>query len=305
MDVAMSEARAATAESHRTPSAASQHPQQNVSTVELHRRALKLEKAAADLLRSLTKAARNRVLDRAMLSQAEADNLEAAFRYHGGVDRYGKYYWMESYKAGFIPRILKANSEDASLAPVLKAMGETRAAAFHRRYLVADECTWGIPIAVRLFLESRSSRGGTSRMDILRIQAELQDLNKWRNLAIASDRAALLYYGGLLTTYYRCLQDISEVLGVSPAKQANGARQPQAPLLFEEDVPPPCPQTAKIITTRIAQVHHILISYDCVQYRGEEKTYHLDAHTHTYTHSGKTGPPGCHAGARHRPLSCC
>ena len=202
----LASARSSAMQPHNTAVKKQCQQQQASSTVELHRRALKIEKAAADLLQSLTKAARNRTLDRAMLSQAEADNLEAAFRHHGGVDGFGTQYWAESYKAGFIPRILRANSEDASLAPIFRAMEETRAAAFHRRYLIADECTWGMPIAVRLFLDSRSSRGGTSRMDILRIQAELQDLNKWRQQAIASDRAALLYYGGLLTTYYRCLQ---------------------------------------------------------------------------------------------------
>ena len=134
---------------------------------------------------------------------------------------------------------------------VLEALRDTRPAAFCHTYLVADECSWGIPIAVRLFLNSRSGAAHTKN-DILRIQAEVQDLNKWRQQAIASDRAALTYYGGLLTTYYRRLRVLANIMSVFPPGHVREYQM--QPIMFDEGAPPPSQQAAEIVKKRIDQV---------------------------------------------------
>jgi hypothetical protein len=84
-------------------------------------------------------------------------------------------------------------------------------------------------------------------LDILRIQAELHELNKWRQQAISSDNEALIYYGSLLVKYYRRLETLCAALSVPI---------PIGPpiVLFDERVPAPSAQAEDVVKKRLQQV---------------------------------------------------
>jgi hypothetical protein len=73
------------------------------STVELHRRALNLERAAADLLRALIEAVRLQGPSKLELSSDDVNDLEAFFQFHGGIECSGVYYWT-GVQSSLIPR---------------------------------------------------------------------------------------------------------------------------------------------------------------------------------------------------------
>lgn len=85
-----------------------------------------------------------------------------------------------------------------------------------------------------------------SKLDMLRIQSELRDLNKWRQQAVVSDRAALVYYGSLLTVYYHRLQEFALKLSVSTPSVHTA--------LFNASAVPPTEADAVVIRKRLQQV---------------------------------------------------
>lgn len=190
---------------------------ESLSTLELHRRVLRLEWAGETIIRALLQ------LDYCVekLSQQDSDNLAAAFGFHGGLKGQGAEYWLNaSGGSDWCQPIAGANPCVASLAPVLCQMKGARVAAFTRRpaYLVVDECSWGLPIAVKLFLARRNhiKRAADGRqggrllpMDPFDLRTDIMSLNKWRFQAIAQERAPLVEYGLLLTAYCKCLGEIA------------------------------------------------------------------------------------------------
>lgn len=74
------------------------------STLELHRRALRLEWVGESLLRILADSARAiQGGVSCLLSKAFRDDLEAAFRFHGGIPGEGVDYWLPKPDGG-LPR---------------------------------------------------------------------------------------------------------------------------------------------------------------------------------------------------------
>lgn len=259
------------------------------STVELHRRALALEKASDEAVASLATFLRERGAPSAGLTAEDIANLHAAFRFHADSGPESTWPGKPTTK---IPRIHSQNMSKAQLAPVIEMMCTERRAAMSHSYLIADECSWGLPIAVRLFLNSRTG----CKLDMLKIQAEVQDLNKWRQQAVANDCAALMRYGSLLTTYFTCLAAIAAAIG---------AAAPQtAVLLFPENTPSVPGNAAEIVSNRLCQVRwmpHCPLSRRCLT-----MAPHCPLSRHCLTMApltGKAGAQGRHAnhGARKVP----
>ena len=75
------------------------------STLELHRRALRLEWVGENLLTILRDAARSTGADRiaCLVNKEDRDDLEAAFRFHGGIPGQGVDYWQPKPDGG-LPR---------------------------------------------------------------------------------------------------------------------------------------------------------------------------------------------------------
>ena len=91
-------------------------------------------------------------------------------------------------------------------------MQQLRAAAFARSYLVVDECSWGLPVAVRLLLARRHAAERGRRLDATDIVQEISNLNKRRQQAVVNDRAPLVRYGLKLTEYCLRLEAIVSAL---------------------------------------------------------------------------------------------
>jgi hypothetical protein len=166
------------------------------STLELHRRAIRLEWAAESMLRALMEACKS---DQFECDQEYATDVMDALSFKGGVNGQGPDYWREA------PSITSSHTLlPGSLRSVLCKMAEARAAAFSGppSYLVADECSWGLPIATALFLARRARlQQKAPPLDSHDIHQEISQLNNWRAQAIMQDRAPLVAYGLLLTAY--------------------------------------------------------------------------------------------------------
>jgi hypothetical protein len=174
------------------------------STLELHRRAIRLEWAGESMLRAIMAACESSQFE---CSPEYATDVMDAMCFRGGINGQGADYWRDA------PRITShATSTRGSLVGVLCQMSEARAAAFSRphSYLVLDECSWGLPIATSLFLARRArAQQKAPAMDWHDIRQEITLLNNWRAQAITQDRAPLVAYGLLLTAYCARLAEIA------------------------------------------------------------------------------------------------
>jgi hypothetical protein len=75
------------------------------STLELHRRALRLEWVGENLLAVLREAVKDAGVGKVacLVTKADRDDLEAAFRFHGGIPGQGVDYWLAT-PDGNLPR---------------------------------------------------------------------------------------------------------------------------------------------------------------------------------------------------------
>jgi hypothetical protein len=133
-------------------------------------------------------------------------------------------------------------------------MTSAREKAFDRSYLVVDECSWGLAIAVKLLLARRNAAEQGRQMDAKDMRLEISNLNKWRLQTIISDKAPLVIYGLLRTIYCRTLERLVLALGVPvpPHLSPSGG----SVLLFDErEMPPsPCATRPELIRNRIKGV---------------------------------------------------
>ena len=138
-----------------------------------------------------------------------------------------------------------ASAEEASLSPALRVMQQLRAAAFARSYLVVDECSWGLPIAVKVLLARRHAAERGRTVDAADLRHVIADLNTWRKQAIINDRAPLVKYG--IVCGFSCLDgtavqsspaSLSSGTASSSRSTAAASRPSRAPL--GSTCPPPC-----------------------------------------------------------------
>jgi hypothetical protein len=174
------------------------------STLELHRRAIRLEWAGETMLRTLMAACECKS-NGLSFSKEDATDAMDAMCCKGGINGQGADYWND------VPLSTKRTPVEGSMLGILCKMREARAAAFFRPfcYLVVDECSWGIPIATSLFVSMRARmQQKAPPMDVHDFRQEISQLNNWRAHAIMQDRAPLVAYGLLLTAYCARLGEI-------------------------------------------------------------------------------------------------
>jgi len=211
----------------RTFSQDERHPQ----TLELHRAVLALEQDCEAMLRAIARAvpglASNPYFEPAMLA-----DVKAALEAKGGVGGQGPEYWSGKLEPEF-PKLGEDTPglPDSALAPTLHQLASLRPQAFERRYLVADENAWGLPILATVFsilaeeeMNATSSKEGrrkelTSRDYMHRIQRA----NGFRLTAVGVDQANLIHYGKLLSAYANRLREIASEAGVERAEAGRSA----------------------------------------------------------------------------------
>jgi hypothetical protein len=122
-----------------------------LTTVEAHRRALRLEAMAKALLDGLEWASVNRPGALGALPPPDRADLRAALEFAGGL-RSGPLYWRGRPAAAGEEPAPPRGPEESALRPTLEFLRDHRARAFERTYLVADVQSWGLPILVGAFL---------------------------------------------------------------------------------------------------------------------------------------------------------
>ena len=189
--------------------------------LEVHRRALLLEKSAADLLRQLLSALE--VNPEGFWADARIrlslDQLKALYLiclYRGGQDGDGGDYWPKIHHMGpglhFAPLI---DGKEAELLLVLQKLRRFRERALRRRFVVLDEHHWFLLVLLELILAD----GQQATTDHLQ---EMFSTRAGRLLDIAqAEKGPLLFYLVNFTRYYRCLQEIyRRLIGAVPAALA-------------------------------------------------------------------------------------
>jgi hypothetical protein len=166
------------------------------TTLELHRRVIALERAGAALLKLLFTTYTSRSARGCFLTD-EAVDADIAFGFQGGVAGDGARYWVSGP-----PPPLAAPRQYADVYGLYHTMcylHVNRAAALQRRYAVADDGAWGLPVFARL--HSLTAMGGAAPEDLARA---VEELVAERRAAVLADRVRLARYGCHMTHY--CLR---------------------------------------------------------------------------------------------------
>ena len=125
-----------------------------LTTVEAHRRALRLEDMCVYLVNTLRDAVRSDDAT-ALLSHADAADVCVALEYHGGVHGNGKFYWLgrpETQDVLSMARLHQhATGYQSTLRSTLDYLRDNRAKAFERTYIVADIQSWALPLILEMF----------------------------------------------------------------------------------------------------------------------------------------------------------
>jgi hypothetical protein len=183
------------------------------SAVELHRRAMALERRVSQLLRGLQGAAGDG------LSAEEARDLDAAARCFPASDAAGL---AVAPPSGSPPA---GNGLDA----LLRAAQGARPPALQRVFLIVDHVTWAVPVLATLFLLRVDDLLGRRGM----IVAQIGSLNAMRERAARYDTLPLRRYGWILTVIARRLCRLTErATGALPAQPEVGQIE------FAEERPP-------------------------------------------------------------------
>ena len=142
----------------------------DLTTVEGHRRALRLEGMSENLLNFLQWTVSHRPTLIQALSPADAADLDIALEFHGGLGGCGPLFWqgpVDEWRAvdrSALRRQFEGQAGGApSLLPTLDFLRDHRPKAFERVYLIADAPSWGLPIVISLFLTRIAADSGVVR----------------------------------------------------------------------------------------------------------------------------------------------
>ena len=192
-----------------------------VSTLEIHRRVMRLERTAADLAGALVGQPGGALES---LPGDLARDLGVVRRWGGGLHGAGGKFWAPAEGScapaeggrSCAPAEAAEGGEPSDPAPASEAgelrasvawMGANRENAVSRCYgPIVDEITWGVPVLCRLLVAWK--QGGPSGAPAVRLCEALSTMLCVRASIINQDRIYLLQYGSHLTTYCRRLQAI-------------------------------------------------------------------------------------------------
>jgi len=138
------------------------HPQSSArsyaegSVLEFHRRALRLERTAADLTAIISRVYSNKLFMAALADTSMSQQMEFIVHHGGAVHGSGVDFWST-------PNAPDRESEDdpkqhevdpgvSDLNDMVSWMRANRDSAFSRQYVVVDEMTWGIPLLVTIIV---------------------------------------------------------------------------------------------------------------------------------------------------------
>jgi hypothetical protein len=140
-----------------------------LTTVEAHRRTLRLENMAQVLLRALQVAASNDPSAVEALPPAERADLRVALEFAGGAQASGPLFWQaQPPSQEEAPR----GPEESTLRPTLEFLRGARAQAFRRTYFVANTPSWALPVLVEIF----TARAAGAEASLIHRMTELAEV---------------------------------------------------------------------------------------------------------------------------------
>ena len=177
----------------------------DTSALELHRRVLRLERAAADLAHYLRQAARLNEASFACQEQAVRDDLACVLRFGGGLCGGGGEFWVARRADDF-------DAGRSNLMLVIQLLRGSRQSAFAREYALVEDVTWGLPVVCRLAVTLQATPLATPQ----RLVETLTHFFRIRAHIIDQEKQPLLVYGAHLTCYCRRLQQLAMLAGPLP-----------------------------------------------------------------------------------------
>jgi hypothetical protein len=189
-------------------------PADEVGALETHRRVIALERAGAGLLQLLLSVFAGRQARR-ILARDEAMDAETAFDFQGGVAGEGALYWVR----GAAPR------GEGPFHEMLCYLHANRAAALHRRYIVADDGAWGLPIVAML----DTLHAAKPDLGMADVTTAVHQMVQAHRAAALADTVRLVRYGSYMTHYCMRLQLILRQLLVGVPPTLAVARFPNDP----------------------------------------------------------------------------
>ena len=178
----------------------------DISTLELHRRVLRLERAAADLAHHVKRVAGLNAVCVSCQEQSVREDLECVIRYGGGLCGGGGDVWAHPFHV--------TGSETRSMLMLsTQLLRGSRQTAFAREYAPVEDTTWGLPMVCRLAVTLHATPLATPK----RLMDVLVHFFSIRSHIIDQEKQPLLVYGAHLTCYCRRLQQLAMLTGPLPA----------------------------------------------------------------------------------------
>ena len=165
--------------------------------LEMHRRAMRLERLASDLLQMLSGAGCEG------LAADMAADAGCALAFWGGPGAEGDALWRDP-----------GGKTGSALQPALAWMAANRGDALTRSYTVADELNWGLPLLATVWKCLQESKTPSRTLD--RLAWEAGQCSRIRLAIYNRDKAPLISYGAHLTAVCQRLRSIGEALGAAP-----------------------------------------------------------------------------------------
>lgn len=168
-------------------------------TLEMHRRAMRLERLASDLLVMLSGAGREG------LGADMAADLGCALAFWGGAGAEGDALWRDPGGGG-----AGSGPSSSGLQQHLAWMAANRGDALTRFYAVADELNWGLPLLATIWRGLQERKGSPRVFD--HIVCQVSECSRIRTTTHNRDKARLVAYGAHLTAVCQRLQAIASAL---------------------------------------------------------------------------------------------
>lgn len=163
----------------------------NLSTLELHRRVIALERVGSGLLHLIS----SQELDVGDYSLSANDKEDLQF-VQGGLREHGE-------GVSFWQMHQQPEAKNTKLSKICNWMAANRENAFKRMYLIVDIKTWGLPVISELLIAVHKSEKNKHQ-----VWATLEQMLKIRQNIKNQESSYLLRYGGYLTMYCKRLQNL-------------------------------------------------------------------------------------------------
>lgn len=147
-----------------------------------------------------------------LLGPEKCANLNSAYMGAGGQHGFGERYWMSAFKKS-CNLLGDTDVSDSASTRIITKLSGSRALAFTREYVIADDTNWGLPFLAKLYFLLEECPAYSSLV-VEDIKKCFRNLNKLRYDCVMMDQWHLVQYMQDLMSYTLSLKDIAQILKV-------------------------------------------------------------------------------------------